>query len=108
MGVTILFVGNHVIDFEDDEHARGSVYCKAEIQDGERWIHQAILYRDTYERRDGAWYFARRVHLLWYGAAPGENPLALPPANWPEHHTGRGTLPEDFDSWRRFWSEGSG
>ena len=65
VGVTILFVGNHVIEFEDDEHASGTVYCKGEIQDGERWISQAIQYRDRYARRAGRWYFVRRRHHLW-------------------------------------------
>jgi ketosteroid isomerase-like protein len=103
VGITILFVGNHLIAFEDDDHAHGIVYCKAEIQDGDRWIHQAIQYRDSYERRDGQWYFVRRVHLMWYGAELGQNPLGLPPANWPQHHTGKGTLPESWETWRRFW-----
>jgi ketosteroid isomerase-like protein len=106
VGITILFVGNHIIDFEDDDRARGVVYCKGEIQDGERWLQQAIQYRDVYERRDDRWYFLRREHLLWYGAELGENPLALPPANWPERHTGRGTLPESWETWRRFWGDG--
>ena len=106
VGITILFIGNHIIDFDDDDHARGVVYCKGEIQDGERWIHQAIQYRDTYERKEGRWYFVRRKHLLWYGAEIGENPLALPPARWPENHTGKGTLPESSETWQRFWDEG--
>jgi hypothetical protein len=104
VGVTILFVANHIIDFDGDDRACGVVYCKGEIQDGERWIHQAIQYRDRYERREGHWYFVRRVHLLWYGAEPGENPLVLPPANWPEHATGKGTLPESWETWRSFWA----
>jgi len=54
IGVSILFVGNHLIDFADADHATGSVYCRGQIQDGARWIEQAIHYRDTYERRDGA------------------------------------------------------
>jgi ketosteroid isomerase-like protein len=103
VGITILFVGNHIIDLDDDENARGAVYCKAEIQDGQRWIAQAIQYNDRYQRREGRWYFVRRQHLLWYGAELGENPLGLPPAHWPASHTGRGTLPESWDSWRRFW-----
>ena len=98
LGVTILFVGNHVIDFDDADHARGIVYCKAEIQDGDRWIHQAIKYRDVYERCEGRWYFVRRRHLLWYGAELGQDPRRLPPADWPAHATGRGTLwPESQD-----------
>jgi ketosteroid isomerase-like protein len=102
IGISILNVGTHVIDLVDDDHATGHVYCKGEIQDGERWIHQAILYRDTYERRAGRWYFVRRRHELWYGAPVGVNPLTLPPANWPEHHDGMGTVPEVFPTWKAF------
>ena len=108
IGVSILFVGNHVIDFEADDRARGVVYCKAEIQDGPRWIHQAIRYHDTYARRDGRWYFVRREHLLWYGVQAPASPLDQPPANWPKSHTGRGTVPESLDTWRRFWSSSGG
>jgi hypothetical protein len=104
IGVSILNVGTHVIDLVDDDHATGSVYCKGEIQDGDRWIHQAILYRDTYARRAGHWYFVRRLHLLWYGAEVGVNPLGLPPANWPENHDGMGTVPECWATWREFWA----
>lgn len=104
VGITILNVGTHAIDLVDDDHAVGHVYCKGEIQDGDRWIHQAILYRDTYERRDGHWYFVRRRHELWYGAEVGVNPLTLPPANWPDHHDGMGTVPECWETWRAFWS----
>ena len=104
VGISILNVGTHVIDLVDVDHATGHVYCKGEIQDGDRWIHQAILYRDTYERRDGRWYFVRRRHELWYGAEVGVNPLGLEPANWPEHHDGRGTVPEVFPTWEAFWS----
>jgi ketosteroid isomerase-like protein len=105
VGISILFVGNHVIDFDDDQHAHGVVYCKGEIQDGERWIHQAIQYRDTYERRKSHWYFVRRVHLLWYGAEMGQNPLELAPGDWPHTHTGKGTLPESWETWQTFWNQ---
>jgi SnoaL-like domain len=105
VGVTILHVGNHVIDFDDPDHAHGVVYCRGEIQVGDRWIVQAIQYRDVYERREGTWCFVRRRHLLWYGTELGESPLGLPPANWPEHHTGKGELPDAFDTWRDFWGE---
>jgi ketosteroid isomerase-like protein len=103
IGVSILFVGNHLIDFQDDHHARGVVYCRGQIQDGERWIEQAIQYRDRYERRGDEWLFVRRRHLLWYGVETAERPLDQPPADWPERHVGRGTLPEASDHWRAFW-----
>ena len=105
IGISILFVGNHLIEFQDDSHARGRVYCRGEIQEGERWITQAIQYRDQYEQRGGRWYFVRRKHLLWYGAEHDESPLGLPAANWPRSSTGRGTLPEGEESWQRFWRE---
>ena len=53
IGVSMLNVGTHAIDLVDADHATGSVYCHGQIQDGDRWIHQMILYRDTYERRAG-------------------------------------------------------
>ncbi|MGP0031496.1 MAG: nuclear transport factor 2 family protein [Acidimicrobiales bacterium] len=104
IGVSILNVGTHVIDLVDEDHATVSVYCKAEIQDGRRWIHQAIVYEDRYERRAGRWQFVSRKHRLFYGAEVGVNPLGLPPANWPAHHDGWGTVPESWASWRRFWA----
>jgi hypothetical protein len=104
--VTILNVGTHAIDLVDDDHATGTVYCKGELQDCDRWLHQAIVYSDTYERRDGRWYFVRRIHELFYGAEVGVNPLTLPPANWPQHHDGMGTLPEKWDTWQAFQAEG--
>jgi uncharacterized protein (TIGR02246 family) len=104
IGVSILNVGTHQIDLLDADNATGHVYCKAEVQDGTRWIHQAIRYDDTYARRDGRWLFLRRRHLLFYGAEVGVNPLSLPPANWPEHHDGLGTLPYSDPTWKAFWS----
>lgn len=107
VGATFLQVGNHVVDFADDAHASGVVYTRGEIQDGgpesARWIVQAIQYHDRYEKRDGRWLFARRKHLLVYGAELGENPLALAPAEWPKRQTGRGSVPWSLPSWQRFW-----
>ncbi len=105
VGVTILNVGTHAIDLIDDDHATGVVYCKGEIEEppgSGAWIHQAILYRDTYERRDGSWHFVRRVHELWYGQQV-PSPLDQPPADWPERSWGRGTVPESWETWSRFW-----
>lgn len=104
IGVSILFVGNHIIDFQDADHATGIVYCRGMIQDGERMVEQSIQYRDSYERRDGAWLFVRRVHVLWYGVETAERPLDQRPADWPEHHDGLGTVPYDQESWQRFWA----
>ncbi len=107
VGVTVLNVGTHVIDLDGSDDATGVVYCKGEVQDGGRWIHQAIVYDDRYRRVDGLWRFVRRVHRLFYGAEVGRNPLDLPPADWPEHHDGRGTLPGAWPSWSAFWDAGT-
>ena len=102
VGVTVLTVGTHVIDLVDDDTATGSVYCHGEIEFDDRWVRQAILYRDAYARRAGHWYFVRRRHELWYGAPAERNPLTLPPANWPASPVGRGTVPECWETWREF------
>jgi uncharacterized protein (TIGR02246 family) len=105
--ITILHVGTHVIDFVDDDHATGGVYCHAEVQpDEQTWISQAIHYTDRYVRQDGRWYFAaRRRHELFYGVEHGRNPVGLAPADWPAHDTGTGTLPGRWESWPRFWAK---
>ena len=103
VGVTILNVGTHVIDLVDEDNATGVVYCRGEVQTGERWIQQAIAYTDTYAQRAGSWYFVRRRHELFYGMDVGVNPLAQPSANWPEHNEGRGTLPASWPTWVAFW-----
>lgn len=105
VGTTILQVTNHVIDLDGDDAARGTVYCRGEIELGDQWIHQAILYLDTYSRRDGRWLFVRRIHKLWYGAAAASNPRQQPPAEWPRNQVGRGTLPEEWQTWRDFWKK---
>lgn len=107
VGISMLFVGNHVIDFVGADAAHGIVYCKAEIQEGDRWIHQAIQYHDEYARRDGVWHFVRRKHLLVYGQVQAQNPLDQPPAEWPKSSTGKGTLPEALDTWQQFWKRES-
>ena len=84
LGVTILLVGNHVIDVVDDDHANGIVSCRGEIEMGEQWVVQAIQYHDSYERRHGEWLFVRRRHLLFYGADMLQRPIGLPLAHWPD------------------------
>jgi ketosteroid isomerase-like protein len=107
----ILHTGDHLIDFTGTDSgtgtdtAQGSVYCLGEMQrtDGS-WYRQTIIYTDAYARVDGTWYFARqRRHELVYGTPPLTRPNRLPPANWPASQTGRGTLPDRWPSWQRFW-----
>lgn len=108
VGVTILNVGTHQIDLDTADAATGLVYCHGQVADGDRWIHQSILYRDTYARRDGRWLFERRVHELWYGEPAPTNPLDQSPAEWPARSFGRGTVPGSFGAWAPFWDGTSG
>ncbi len=105
VGVTILKVTTHTIDFTDTDHAVGRVYAHGDIQIGGRWIHQAIRYDDRYERRGDAWYFTGRRHQLFYSADVGENPLGYPPADWPQSNIGLGTLPYNQPTWQTFWGK---
>lgn len=105
IGISMLNVGTHAIDIVDSNHATGQVYCHGQIQDGDRWIHQFILYRDTYERRDGVWFFVRRIHELWYGEEAPMSPLSMAPAEWPKNHHGLGTVPASWPSWTAFWAD---
>jgi hypothetical protein len=108
VGVTMLHVGTHAVDLVDDDHATGTVYCHGQIQVGDDWVHQAILYRDTYARvPDLGWRFVRRVHELWYGQVHQPNPLDQEPADWPARAVGRGTVPESWPTWAAFWSPGA-
>lgn len=113
VGVTVLLVGNHLVDFDAADEAHGLVYCRGYIEprDGReagRFVEQAILYRDRYRRCDGAWKFVDRVHELWYGVETAEQPLRQPPADWPEHHQGIGTVPYGEPTWEAFWARHPG
>jgi hypothetical protein len=104
LGPTVLAVCNHVIDFDDEDadSAEGSVYCLAQIDMGDRFIDQSILYQDRYVRRDGRWLFLVRRHMLWFGQPRASHPFDQEPANWPASPVGRGTLPDELPSYQRF------
>ncbi len=102
-------VANHVIDFDDDRHAHGVVYCRAHhhVLEPEHWYDMALAYWDTYELVGGAWYFRSRSVKSWYRQEFGH----------PEHGTERDTLvvprsaamrgprmPEAFPTFEPFWA----
>jgi ketosteroid isomerase-like protein len=93
----------HVIEFVDTDHAKGTVYCRAEHEAGDRWIVMAICYFDTYERRDGRWYFLRRAEKHWYSSDVLERPGEPEFQNWPAWTERKPTLPHQFPTWKRFW-----
>lgn len=100
--VSFALVGNHVVNLLDADHAAGTVYCAAQFGDRDRWVTQTIAYEDTYERRDGSWYFTSRNHHLFFGADVELRPLEQPPAEWPKDIVGVGTVPYAWPTWQAF------
>ena len=98
-GVTLLLLGNHVIDLVDADHATGVVFCYCETGTASKWIRQMIAYEDIYERRQNRWYFVSRRHELFYGLEVEGSPLSQEPANWPSSNVGRGSVPWGWASW---------
>ena len=55
-------IGNHIIEFNDPDHALGVVYSKnehetARADGGIDWVIMQMIYWDQYQRIDGRWYF---------------------------------------------------
>jgi hypothetical protein len=102
-------VANHVIDFDDDTHAHGIVYCRAHhhVTEPEHWFDQAIAYWDTYERAGGEWLFRRRRVRSWYRqefglAGHGTERVVEPPPATGSMRGGR--MPEAFPTFDAFWA----
>lgn len=91
----------HQIEFVDSDHAAGKVYCRAEHEDGGKWVVMAICYFDDYARRDGEWFFVRRRERHWYSVDVLERPHA-PFQLW-DAHPAPPRLPAAFPTWEGFW-----
>ncbi|MBF4997418.1 nuclear transport factor 2 family protein [Nocardia sp. BSTN01] len=85
------------------ELARGSVYCRAEHEVGDRWIVMAIRYDDSYRRVDGEWLFERRRERHWYAADVTERPQEVGFDSWGTMGR-RPPLPAVDPEWGRFWA----
>jgi hypothetical protein len=63
----------------------------------------AICYFDTYERREGGWYFNKRAEKHWYSTDVLERPGEPVFQNWAAWQERKPTLPHQFPTWKRFW-----
>jgi hypothetical protein len=102
---SIHWVVNHIVDFDDAEHASGVVYCRDELErpDTGEWQIGTIQYWDRYARIDGRWCFTRRKFHRWYlvdalerpahGAGMDDDPLIAR------------QLPEAYPTWAEFWAK---
>lgn len=105
IGVSCHVVGNHVIDFDDADRARGIVYCHDELEHPttKEWAQGQLQYWDTYRRVDGEWYFERRkFHRLYicdWTTRPSHGATAEVGAN----ALSTQQLPEAYPAWGAFW-----
>lgn len=102
---SVHLICGHRIDFVDADNATGAVYCRAEHEDGDKWVNMAICYFDTYARREGVWYFVRRREKHWYAAEALERPHGPNFSNWPGQDIPEPTLPGSFPTWADFWTQ---
>jgi ketosteroid isomerase-like protein len=98
--------GNHIIEFDDTDHARGLVYSRNEHETGERWIAMTMMYWDRYERTAGRWLFRRRLPLYWYACDLRDPPIGANKMRWPGRAPYAGGWADFFPSWREFWERG--
>jgi hypothetical protein len=102
-------VANHPIDFDDDHHAHGVVYCRAQhhVINPEHWFDMALAYFDTYERIGDEWFFRRRILKSWYRQEFGHPQHGTERVTTPVETEGpmRGIqLPEGFPTFESFWA----
>lgn len=100
------FHGIHgqVIDFESHDLASGIVYSRNDLDLGDAWMLELMIYLDRYERREGTWFFQRRTPLYWVHTDFSEPPLGEQKLRPPGRDVvGRGSYHDAFPSWQEFW-----
>ena len=103
-------IGNHIIEFDDPDRAHGVVYSKNEHETsradgGSDWVIMQMLYWDNYERRDGRWYFRRRLPCYWYATDLNRPPVGDNKMRWPDREPYEGAYHELWPSWAEFWAK---
>lgn len=104
---SVHFVGNHIVDFDDADHARGIVYCRDQLErpDTGTWEIGELQYWDAYARVDGEWCFVRRRFHRWYIVDALTRPAHGAGVNDGTDPLRARQLPEAFESWGRYWGE---
>ena len=107
MRTSVHFIGNHIVDFDDADHARGIVYCRDELERPatEKWDVGTLQYWDTYVRVDGEWYFERRKFHRWYLVDALTRPAHGAGVNDVDEPLSTVQLPDAFPSWGVFWEK---
>ena len=102
-------VANQVIDFDDDSHAHGVVYCRAHhhMLSPEHWFDLALAYWDTYERVGADWVFRQRRVKSWYRQEfghPKHGTERVVSTSAPSGSMRGPQLPAAFATFDAFWS----
>ena len=102
-------IGNHIIEFDDPDHAHGVVYSKNEhetpCKNGDtEWVIMQMLYWDNYQRIDGRWYFRRRLPCYWYATDLNKPPVGELKMRWPDREPYEGAYHDLWPSWADFWA----
>jgi len=105
MRTSVHLVANHIVDFDDADHARGVVYCHDELEWPERgeWEQGKLQYWDSYVRVDGEWCFERRRFHRWYIADALVRPSVGAGVDAGTDALATGQLPDAFPTWATFW-----
>ncbi|OBH82540.1 nuclear transport factor 2 family protein [Mycobacterium scrofulaceum] len=98
----------HVIDVHDTDTASGLVYSRNDLETEGAWFIEMLAYLDRYERRDGHWYFARRIPLFWYRSDITDPPVGPRKVRWPGSPNQDGSFHHAFPSWEAFWAADPG
>jgi len=103
-------IGNHIIEFDDPDHAHGVVYSKNEHEtpcaDGSNeWVIMQMLYWDNYERIEDRWYFRRRLPCYWYATDINKPPVGDNKMRWPDRDPYEGAYHDLWPSWAEFWAK---
>ena len=95
--------GNHIIEFDGPDRARGVVYSRNEHETGDEWVIMTMMYWDDYERIDGRWYFRRRLPLYWYATDLNAPPIGDNKMRWPDEESYEGAWHQFWPTYREFW-----
>jgi len=97
--------GNHIIEFDSADLARGLVYSRNEHETGDAWVIMTMMYWDAYERIAGRWLFRRRLPLYWYATDLNSPPIGANKMRWPDREPYEGGYAKFWPSWERFWAD---
>jgi len=105
-GYTVHQLYQQAIDFESEDKAMGTAYCKAEHDIDGKFVVMMLRYHDRYERRDGRWYFRWRRTPAWYVSEILDPPVGPNRVRWPNQPPTEAPLPETWETWQAFYTDG--